>query len=231
MPQSVTSPRGLYVIAFASAVVSTLGWVLYIVGSTGGTDLSAIAEPAARLEAMAARGGTDLIYGWGGTIGALLTIPYLLGIAYALASAGPQRWLAYAAGLVGAVLTAVAFMMVLSGVYFMLPAALSAPAEQTATYLVAIEMAAAIIEAPWFLGSFLVYGLAIGWLAWLGLRGGVGPAWLNWIGIAGAIAGLIWLRHFIPILLPLTLIGSLANVVLVSVWAIGATWVVMRVAD
>lgn len=228
MVEATPSPRALYVIAFASAVLSTLGWVLFIVGSTGGPDLSAVSDPAGRLEALAAASGDDLIYGWGGTLGGLFTIPYLVGIAFALAEAGHERWLAATVGVLGAALTAFAFMAVLSGVYFMLPAALAAPADQAGGYLAAYQMASDLIEAPWFIGSFLVYGLAIGWLAWMALRSGLGPGWLNWVGIIGAVAGIIWLRPFIPMLVPLETVGSLVNVVLLSVWAIGATWAAMQ---
>ena len=92
----------------------------------------------------------------------------------------------------------------------------------------AAKFAGYAFEVPWFLGSFLTYGLGAGLLSLHALRAKVGP---KWVGIVGGISGIIWLREFLPFLLPLTTIGSLINIVTISIWCIGlSTSLVRKVA-
>ncbi|MCP5100854.1 MAG: hypothetical protein GY943_35330 [Chloroflexi bacterium] len=48
------------------------------------------------------------------------------------------------------------------------------------------------------------------------------------MGIVGGLSGIIWLRHFIPFLLPLTTPLSLVNILTVSIWAIGLSVALAR---
>ncbi len=217
------SQRTLPFVAMVSAILSTLFWVLYVLTAASSPILPELSEPIARLEALRDAQGTYLIYGWGGTLGAFLTIPYMFGIVHAMDDAGPQRWIALFAGVIGAVLTGVAFLSVsLSAIYYLLPSAEASP-ELAQHFVIAIETTLRGHEAVWFFGSFLAYGLAVAWIAMDALRTKTGPAWINWVGIFGGVAGIIWLRPFLDALMPIAAIGSILNIVLLSVWAIGLT--------
>lgn len=217
------SPTTLPLIAMISAILSTLFWILYVLTAASTPILPELSEPVARLEALREVKTAYLSYGWAGTLGAFLTIPYMFGIVHSMNNAGPQRWIALIVGIVGAVLTGVAFLSVsLSLIYYLLPAADSSP-ELALQFVVAIETTLRGQEATWFFGSFLAYGLAVTWISFDALRTKMGPAWVNWVGIAGGIAGVIWLRAFLEVLMPFATIGSILNIVLLSIWAIGLT--------
>lgn len=222
------SLKSLFKIAVFCSIGSTFGWVLYVVGSTGLPLLPPISEPVDRLATLQAAKGSYLIYGWGGVFGALLTIPYLFAMVKATPTRGDQRWIAFLAGAAGALMTAVSFMGAsLAPIYFVLPKILKDP-ELATSYFVALDVANSGLEPIWFFGSFLTYSLAVAWIAYDALRAGVGPGWLNWIGIAGGFAGIVWLRPFLSFLLPIGALGSIANIMLLSVWAIGLTLVLWR---
>lgn len=222
--------KPLFQLAFFCSIGSTIGWVLFVVGSTGIPSLPPISEPIDHLTALQAAKGSSLIYGWGGVFGALLTIPYLFAIVSAVPSPGGQKWITFVTGASGALMTAVAFMgAALAPIYYILPKILENP-ELAPSYLVALDVGNGGLEPMWFLGSFLAYGLAVVWIAYGALRAGIGPGWLNWVGIGGGIAGIVWLRPFLSFLLPLETVGSIANIVLLSIWAIGLTLVLWRKA-
>lgn len=224
---TATSEKPLYAIALASAVVSTVFWLIFI-ATSGSAPLPPFSDAEARYAAIVSSERVVLSYGWSGTLGAFLTIPYLLAIVYSLRDRGPHMWLVFVAGTIGAFLTAAAFMGVsLSAVYFAVASVDPAGPELQAN-LAAFQIASDMFEAGWFIGSFLCYGLAIAWASWEALREACGPKWLNWLGLIGGFAGVVWLRPFIRVLLPLELIGSVANVVLLSIWAVGLTWVLWR---
>ncbi|MCP5036640.1 MAG: hypothetical protein GY945_03455 [Rhodobacteraceae bacterium] len=220
--------KPLFKLAFFCAIGSTIGWILFIVVSTGNPSLPPISEPVNRLAALQAGKNSSLIYGWGGVFGALLTIPYLFAMVSAIPSRGGEKWIAFLAGAIGALMTAVSFMgAALAPVYYVLPHILEHP-ELAPSYLIALEVANAGLEPMWFFGSFLAYGLAVVWIAYDALKAGIGPGWLNWVGIGGGIAGTVWLRPFLSFLLPFETVGSIANIVLLSIWAVGLTLVLWR---
>jgi len=222
------SQRTLPFLALICAILSTLFWILYVLTATGSPRLPSLSEPVARLEALNEASLAYLSYGWAGAFGAFLSIPYMFGIVYSMDKAGPQRWVALLTGIIGAVLTGVAFLSVsLSAIYYLLPSA-AASSELAQEFAVAIEITLRGQEATWFFGSFLAYGLAVSWMATDALRTKTGPAWINRIGIIGGIAGVIWLRPFIPVLMQFAVLGSITNIVLLSVWAIGLTFALWK---
>ena len=66
-----------------------------------------------------------------------------------------------------------------------------------------------------------LYCLGVGFLAYYALRTGIGSRWVNIVGIIGGVSGIIWLRYFFRALYAFELIGSLVNILAVTVWAIG----------
>jgi len=220
------SSSSLRLVGFSAAILSTIGWVMFAVA--GNPDLPPLSDPIARIDVLDSHTTSLLMYGWGGTLGALFTIPYMFAITYSAIQIGPHKWVAFIASAVGALLVANAFMGgALSLVYQYVPTALAEP-ELAAGYVLAVDAATNSFETSWFFGSFLAYSVAIAWIAGAALRTGTGPVWLNWVGLAGAFAGIVWLRLFVDALQSLELVGSLLNIVLLSIWAIGMTFWLRR---
>lgn len=228
---TINNSNTLNRIALFCAIFSTISWIGYILASTGGAQMPPLSEPGKRLDALQSATGIYLTYGWAGTFGAFLTIPYLFAIVHSIPERGAQRWVAFLFGAIGSLLTAMSFMGVsLATVYFVLPQILENP-DFTSTYLISLDVTQRGMEVIWFFGSFLAYGLAITWIAFDCLKARRGPVWLNLVGIVGGVSGIIWLRPFLDFLLPFGAIGSIANIVLLSTWAIGMTLVLWRRAN
>jgi len=219
---------GLFALALLSAIASNAAWLIYAVSSGAQPPAPELADTAGQVAALTAGRGVSLTYGWSGTFGALLTIPYFFAMVWACDALGPQRWLAFMTGMVGAFMTALAFMAVsLSPVYFALPIVQASP-DAAAAGVVALKIAQSSFDAPWFIGSFLAYGLATFWIALGLLKSRIGPAWLQWLGMAGGVVGLIWLRHFVPVLMPVAALGSIINIVLIIIWSLGTSLILWR---
>ncbi len=160
------SNKKLYQVGLIAAILSTAGWFVYILGNTGGPDLSLIDDPKQYFQALQDIRSTRLLYGWGGVLGALLTIPYILAFHYATEDAGSVRIVATTTAVIGAVLTAVGFMSTaLASVYFLLPMALEAAPETLAMMKIAATFSTRVFEVMWWVGSFLAYGLGVGLMA------------------------------------------------------------------
>ncbi|MCP4167917.1 MAG: DUF4386 family protein [Chloroflexi bacterium] len=215
------SNRNLYRIGLVAAIISTVGWIFFVLGNMSSPDLPAIADPQQYFQTLQGARSTYLLYGWGGVIGAFLTIPYILAFFYATENAGSVRSVATSAAVIGAVLTAAGFMSnTLSPIYFILPVALETDPEALLATRIAVELIIDAFEAMWWVGSFLVYGVGIGSIAIHAWQSTSAPKWINGVGIVAGLTGIIWLRHFIPFLLPLTRILSLLNILTASIWAI-----------
>jgi hypothetical protein len=106
--------------------------------------------------------------------------------------------LAMIVALIGAVLTTFGFFKPLILVYFHTPVGLEANTETLPLLKVAAEVSLDIFEGPWFLGSFLIFGLGFGLIAYYAWRTATGPKWLNGVGIMVGLSGLVWLNPFLP---------------------------------
>lgn len=215
---SQKDPDPMFGLAAFCAAGSTVGWGLYILGSATLPDLPPVGDSAARIAAWHEARGPHLVYGWGGVVGARLTVPYLFAMAWHMAAKRPRLWLAFLAVMSAA----------LAPVYVVLPGLAGDPGP-AADHVVALEIANAAVEPIWFIGGFLAYGLAPAWIAATALRLGAGPGWLNWAGLAGAAAGIVWSRPFLAVPAPLAVPGSVANIVLLSIGAVGLTLALWRV--
>ncbi|MCP5097558.1 MAG: hypothetical protein GY943_18585 [Chloroflexi bacterium] len=194
-----------------------------------GPDLSLIDDPQQYFQALQDARSTRLLYGWGGVLGTLLTIPYILAFHYATEDAGSVRIVATTTAVIGSVLTAVGFMSTaLSSAYFLLPMALESAPEALAMMKIAATFSTRVFEVMWWVGSFLAYGLGVGLMSIHAWHSTSAPKWINGVGIVGGLSGIIWLRHFIPFLLPLTTPLSLVNILTVSIWAIGLSVALAR---
>jgi hypothetical protein len=152
--------KKLYRTALIAAVLSTLGWVAYILGSSGMPDLAAANDSSHYIAMIREARPAMLLFGWDGVTGTLFVIPYLVAFHEANEEAGTIRSVPVLIAVIGVVFTAVGFMSNSpSPVYFMLPGTLEAGAESLPQMLIAMEFAADASEAGWWVGSFMVYGV------------------------------------------------------------------------
>jgi len=220
------SKKSMYKVGFAAAIISTLGWFAFIFAS-GGPNYSEIHGLELFQEYQSNRSSL-LLYGWGGVFGTLLSIPYFLSFHSALKDAGPVRSVASSTAIIGSVLAAFGFFKPLVMAYAWIPAALEASPEMLSVIEVSTRFAADLFEVPWWIGSFLAYGLGVGLFAYYTWRSDIGPKWLNIVGFIGGFSGIIWLRYFFPALYAWELIGSLINILAIMIWSIGLSASLLR---
>ncbi len=217
--------KSIYKVGLAAAILSTLGWCAFV--AAGNPDYSALSGRELFEMWQTDRFGW-LLYGWGGVFGALLSIPYFLAFHHALKDTGPVRSVATAAAIIGSVLAAFGFFGTLTMIYAWVPAALEASPDALPVIEGTARYASALFEVPWWIGSFMAYGLGVGLLAYFAWRNNTGPRWLNGVGLIGGLSGIIWLRYFIPSLYAWELSGSIVNILAISIWAIGLSVVLVR---
>jgi hypothetical protein len=217
----------MYKVGLVAAVLSTIGWFAFIAASTGSPDLSEISGRELFQMWQNNRSGW-LLYGWGGVFGALLSIPYFLAFHYALKETGPVRSVATTTAIIGSVLAAFGFFKPLVLIYAWVPAALEASPDILPIIEVMARYAGDLFEVPWWIGSFLAYGLGVGLFAYYAWRNDTGPKWLNGVGLIGGLSGIIWLRYFFPVLYTWEFIGSIINILAIMIWSIGLSASLVR---
>ena len=92
----------------------------------------------------------------------------------------------------------------------------------------AATVAVEVYELPWNVGSFLLFGLGIGLIAYYALRTATGPKWLNGVGIIAGLSGIVWLRVYLPFLLPVSVFLIVLNILTIMIWSIGLSVVIVR---
>jgi hypothetical protein len=221
------SNKGLYQTGFVFAILTTLSWLVFVVGSITSGDGSS-------LEGWLALGNSTagFLYNWGGTFGSLLAIPVFLALYTGFRQEiGVVLRIPVAFALVGSAYLAMGFMVDAgSGIYIFRPIVAEASGDEAIDLWRAARLAQDSIEVTWFIGSFMAYGAAVVWMAVLMLRSAKAPRWLNWVGIIAGLAGFIWLRLFIPIPMPqiLFLVLILINVFVGMGWMVGLTFILAR---
>ncbi|MCB0123628.1 MAG: hypothetical protein KDE58_15355 [Caldilineaceae bacterium] len=226
------SLKGLYRVGLLCAILSTVGWLTYIYGSISASSFGLSDSPAdliVRIDHTQLR-FYDLLYGWGGVLGALATIPYIIAFSYAARDAGAILVVPAVLAVIGAGLTAYAFLSGALNAHYVYATTLRElnGAEQLA-YATAVAAALDSVEAVWFFASFLAYGLGMGWFALLALQSAAIPRWLSWIGVVGGVTGVSWLFLFIPI--PYVVLLRMVNIVVLIVWSIGMGVVTAHIDD
>jgi hypothetical protein len=207
-----------------AAVLSTVSWLGFIAASFSAPEMSSVADPMQNFLALSEGRSNRLLYGWSGLFGAFFSIGYFFVIAYGISAAGPIRWLAFLAAGTGAFMTGFAFISVaLANVYAFVPLALSS-SDQAQFSKIAIDLIIGGINIAWFIGSFLGYGLGLGWLAFEAGRNNYGPKWLNALGVIAGLTGIIWLQPFVSIPSSFFIPGILLNITLGSIWGVGTCY-------
>ncbi len=223
------SDRGFYTSALITAVLSMAAWTVYIVFSSTGPGILGIEDSSRAFQILWEGRNATYFYGWGGCIGALLVIPYILAYQYAFRRLGPWFWLATATTVIGSILTAVGFMAgSLALNYSLVPIGLDASPDQVDMLFAATQVAGELIEVTWFVGSFLAYGVGIGLFAYATLRLAPVAKWISIVGIIAGLSGLAWLSFFFPALEPIALIPRIVNILGIFIWSIAMAVVVRR---
>jgi len=222
------SKKGFYRLALGAAILSAISWIVFILGQMGKPALSEISDPLQFFQAIQDTRLTWLMYGWGGIFGTLLSIPYIIAFYSAMKDSGPVMLLSMVIGLIGATLATFGFFSPLTTLYYYLPVGLAANPEYLPVFKAAAEVAVEVFEMPWFVGSFLIFGVSFGLIAYFGLRTSTGPKWLNVVGILAGLTGIIWLENYLPFLQPIGVFLRLSNILLIFVWSIGLSASLVR---
>lgn len=221
------SHRGLYQTGLTFAILTTLGWVIFVLGLVGGSPVSG-AGPVADYLADA-ESTSSLLYLWGGVLGSLAVVPVYAALAVGFwQDTGSVLLAPIALAIVGVVMLTLGFTVdVGSALYQHAPTIAGATQEDAVAMVLAAQMAQDSIEVTWAIGSFLAYGGPFVWLAVLFFRANRVPKWLNWIGVVGGLGGFVWISNFVPIP-PIGPLPLLINIVMGMVWLVGVSLVLVR---
>jgi len=222
------SKKSFYKGALVAAILSAVSWIVFILGSMSKPALSEISDPLQFFQTIQDTRLVWIMYGWGGIFGTLLSIPYIIAFYYAMKDTGPVILMSMIIALIGVVLTIFGFFSPLTTIYFYVPLGLVANPESLPIFKAAAELAVQVFEGPWFLGSFLIFSLGFGLIAYLGWRTSTGPKWLNVLGMLAGLTGIVWLAVFLPFLEPMGVFLRLSNILLIFVWSIGLSTSLVR---
>jgi hypothetical protein len=225
------SNKALYRVALIAAILSALSWFAYVFGQLSLPALSEIDNPQLFFQTIQDTRTIFLLYGWGGVLGTLLCVPYLLAFYTAIkesASVVPLVLLSLIIALIGTVLAVIGFFKPLTLIYSYVPMGLEAGPEALPLLKTAASVAVEVLELPWNVGSFLLFGLGIGLIAYYALRTATGPKWLNGVGIIAGLSGIVWLRVYLPFLLPVSVFLIVLNILTIMIWSIGLSVVIVR---
>jgi len=222
------SNKNYYKVALTAAILSAVSWIFFILGGMSKPPLSEISDPLQFFQTIQDSRIAWLMYGWGGIFGTLLSIPYIIAFYNAMKDSGPGILLSMITALIGATLATFGFFSPLTTLYYYLPVGLVATPEYLPVFKAASEVAVQVFEAPWFVGSFLIFGLSFGLIAYFGWRTSTGPKWLNVVGMLAGLTGIIWLENYLPFLQPIGVILRLSNILLIFVWSIGLSSALVR---
>ena len=217
------SDKGLYKTGLVFAVITAIGWLLFVVGSMTFPqvgELGSLERYFAVTDSSAA-----LMYTWGGIFGALCAVPIFLAFFQGFRNdTGSVLVVPVVFAIIGSAFLALGFMVDSgSHIYYFGPAVAAAQGAEAETMLKAAQLAQDSIEVTWAIGSFLAYGSSILWMAILFLRSPLASKWLNWVGIIGSLAGFVWLLRFIPVPAPQSvgIILLFVNILGTMIWLIG----------
>ena len=224
------SNKGLYQTALVFAALTTLGWLLFVLGSLG----SAQAGGAGVVESYlaGAESSATLLYTWGGVLGSLSVIPVFLAFFQGFRKqTGSVLAVPVTLAVVGVAFLTLGFMVDTGSlIYYFGPAVAGAQDVDPVLMVNSAQLAQDSIEVTWAVGSFLAYGGSIVWMAILLLRASAAARWLNWAGILGGLAGFVWLVRFIPLPAPQSaaFILIFANIIFTMVWLVGQSIALVR---
>ena len=208
-----------------SGIIGTLAFIATIVMTTGGVAAPAGPGDIARfLDAVAANGPTEYVYGTAGIALSVLYIPMAFGV-YRMLERTTAAWYGTAAVVVGLAVLLPAYVINLLAPFAFVPLGATLGGAGVEALYADYEIARAVAEIFFTVGSLL--SLAFGPLAWgnAWLRSSA-RRWLGWTAILTGITGMIWFVWLIDdgligIVLMVNVLASLvfftgASVVLVA---------------
>lgn len=217
------SSKALYRTSLVFALLTALGWILFVAGSIGvssGTGAGDVENYLAQADSPAM-----LMYTWGGILGSLMVVPVFLALFQGFRrQAGAVLVVPVTFGILGVVFLTLGFMVDTGSlVYYFSPAVAAAEGANADIIMQAAQLAQDSIEVTWAIGSVLAYGASVLWIAILLLRASRAPKWINWTGLIGGLAGFVWLLRFVPIPASqsLGMILLMTNILFSLVWLIG----------
>jgi hypothetical protein len=223
------SNKALYRVGLIAAILSAVSWFAFVYGQLNLPALSEIDDPLRWFQTYQEARTFFLLYGWGGSLGTLLMVPYVLAFYKVVKVKAPLVSMPVIYAFIGVTLTILGFFKPLTAIYTYVPMGLAADPETLPFLKTASALAVEVLELPWNVGSFLVFGLGIGMIAYYAWRTATGPALLNWVGIIGGIAGITWLAAYLPIFGgPLRVILIIVNILGIIIWSIGLSIVLVR---
>jgi hypothetical protein len=223
------SNKDLYRAGLVAAILSAVSWFAFVYGQLNLPALSDIDDPLRWFQTIEDTRTFFFLYGWGGTLGTLLAVPYILAFYKSIKEKAPLVSMPVIYAFIGVALALLGFFKPLTALYAYLPLGLAADPETLPFLKTASSVAVEVYELPWNVGSFLLFGLGTGLIAYYAWRTATGPAWLNWVGIIGGIAGITWLAAYLPFLGgPVRIIMIVVNILALIVWSIGLSLVLAR---
>jgi len=218
----------LYSAALISAIFSAIGWVAFIMGNMGLPALSEISDPLLFFQTIQDTKSVWLMYGWGGIFGTLFSVPFIVAFYHSMKDSEPMALVSTVFALMGAVLTSFGFMKPLTVIYQYVPIGLEASSEALPAIKTAAVVALEVFEVPWALGSFLLFGLGFGLLAYYALRTSTGPKRVNLVGIVAGLTGIVWLTPYISVLESIAVILRIVNILTIMIWSIGLSFALSK---
>lgn len=222
------SNQNLFRIALIAAILATVSWVVYVYAQMSAPAVSGITDPQRFFQSIQDARTVNLLYGWSGVFGILLGLPYLFAFYRVIVMRSQWIQLALIFVLIGSSLAIFGFFKPLTLVYEYVPLALAADAEMLPYLKTAVDVSAEVMELPWNLGSFLLFGLGSGLFAFYAWRADVGQRWANFFGLIGGLAGIVWLQAYVPFLVPVATFLIATNIIAISVWALGLSASLLR---
>ena len=116
--------KHLYRVALIAAILSAVSWFAFVFGQLSLPALSEIDDPHLFFQTIQDTRTNFLLYGWGGVLGTLLCVPYLLAFYTAMkesSSVVPLVLLSLIIALIGTVLTVIGFFKPLTIIYTYVP--------------------------------------------------------------------------------------------------------------
>lgn len=146
------SNKHLYRVALIAAILSAVSWFAFVFGQMSLPALSEIDDPLLFFQTIQDTRTLFLLYGWGGVLGTLLCVPYLLAFYTAIkesASVVPLVLLSLIIALIGTTLALIGFFKPLTLIYSYVPMGLEAGPEELPLLRTAASVAVEVLELPW----------------------------------------------------------------------------------
>ena len=151
--------KKMYRIALVAAVLSAISWFTYVFSGPRSAPPVGVDDAQQFFQAIQDARIYWIMYGWSGVLGTLLGVPYLLAFYTAIKEREPLVQLGLAFAMIGTTFALIGFFKPLTLIYEYLPLVSTADSEMLPFLRSAMNFGLEVMELPWNLGSFLLFGL------------------------------------------------------------------------